>query len=149
MPRGARPLSIEEILQTRVSIENECWIWTGYSKPIGRNPEGSRYGRFSGIYAHVLVYVSLVGEVPEGMELDHLCRKTLCVNPAHLQPVIHRENVLRGEGHTAKNARKTKCPNGHAYTKKNTRLYTSPQGQIARICRACEYERSIARRRKR
>jgi hypothetical protein len=69
-----------------------CWLWTAAHH---------RYGIFQpekgNQLAHRIAYEMLVGPVPEGLELDHLCRVTLCVNPAHLEPVTHRENVRRGK----------------------------------------------------
>jgi hypothetical protein len=94
--------------------------------------------------AHRLVYEELVGPIPEGMELDHLCRNTSCVNPAHLEPVPHRVNVLRGVGPTAENAVKTECVNGHPLTGRN--LCIRKEG--GRKCRTCLYaarDRWIAR----
>lgn len=68
-----------------------CWIWTG-----SRSPDG--YGRHGGTYAHTLLYEAHVGPVPEGQELDHLCRVPACCNPDHLEPVTHAENVRRAIG---------------------------------------------------
>jgi hypothetical protein len=71
-----------------------CWLWTGYRYPLG-------YGKFSvGTeqgYAHIWSFRLHIGPVPDGKELDHLCRNPSCVNPNHLEPVTHRENVLRGK----------------------------------------------------
>lgn len=89
--------------------EDGCWGWTG-------SPNGNGYGhaRVDGktYVAHRYVYQSTVGPIPEGLQLDHLCRNRMCVNPSHLEPVTHRENVLRGQGHAAINARKTHCSCG-------------------------------------
>lgn len=90
---------------------DECWGWLAH-----RNPKG--YGRFSvtrthHVQAHRFAYEQEVGPIPTGLTLDHLCRNRGCVNPAHLEPVTNRENVLRGETLPALNIRKTRCPNGH------------------------------------
>lgn len=82
---------------------------------------------------HRYVYEALVSEIPEGMELDHLCRVRHCCNPAHLEPVTPLENTMRGEGPTAVNARKTHCVHGHEFTPENT--YIRPDG--SRKCIAC------------
>jgi HNH endonuclease len=80
------------------------------------------------------MYRLLVGPVPEGLELDHLCRNRACVNPAHLEPVSHRENVLRGASFAAINAVKTHCiHDGHPFDDVNT--IVRPEGR--RGCRAC------------
>ena len=74
-----------------------CWIWTGASV----NSRGPRYGTYrlsngKAKKAHRMIYESLKGLIPVGLELDHLCRNTLCVNPEHLEPVTHKVNVQRG-----------------------------------------------------
>lgn len=78
------------------------------------------------------------GPVPDGMELDHGCRTPACVRPFHLEPVLHRENVLRGDSPSAHNARKTYCPRGHSYDSQRT------NGQ--RGCKTCHREQERARR---
>src|SRR5206468_10048134 len=95
-----------------------CWIWTGQRTPLG-------YGQYSvsrgpGMPsltrgAHVVMYESLRGPVPEGLELDHTCRMPSCVNPNHLDAITHRENILRGNTVCAANAKKISAPCGHAY----------------------------------
>src|ERR1700755_3231525 len=97
---------------SKVSLghENGCWVWVGAM-------DGGGYGR---VYtkgrprAHKAAWVYLRGPVPDGLELDHLCRNRACVNPKHLEPVTHRENLLRGMAPAAINSRKTHCPKGHA-----------------------------------
>lgn len=115
-----------------------CWVWTasrdqGYGKMY-------YHGRY--VRAHILAYEWLVGPIPAGLELDHLCRNHACVNPVHLEPVTHRENLRRGVGASALNAVKTHCPQGHEYTPENTRIARNGY----RVCRACHREE--VRRRK-
>lgn len=98
------------------------------------------------LMAHRFFYELLKEPIPEGLTLDHLCRVTACVNPAHLEPVTGRENSLRGTNPCALNARKTQCKNGHPLSGVN--LYIKPIG--SRICRTCsreEYHRNKSRRR--
>jgi hypothetical protein len=78
-----------------------------------------------------------------GLELDHLCRNAKCVNPYHLDPVSHRENVRRALPYiTPRNSKKTCCPKGHEYDAENTRIYTNQRtGRTSRYCRACDRER--------
>jgi hypothetical protein len=107
-----------------------CWLWTN-----ALNREG--YGAFtiSGkkVGAHIIAFEWLIGAVPEGLELDHLCRVRSCVNPAHLEAVTHKENTLRGQSLQAENARKTHCKRGHPFNETNTRV--EPDGR--RVCRTC------------
>ena len=77
-------------------------------------------------------------KVPEGMELDHLCRNRACINPNHLEAVTHRENCLRGASPPAHFARQTHCVNGHAFDETNT--YLRHDGQGKRKCRTCARE---------
>lgn len=118
-----------------------CWLFTG-------THSGSGYGNIShqnrGVYAHRAAYELLVGPIPLGFELDHLCRVRHCVNPRHLEPVTRTENILRGEGACAKNSRKTHCINGHPFDEVNTRW--RPNGQ--RTCRACERSTGLRATRK-
>lgn len=123
---------LHPILQTR------CWIWQGCINSIG-------YGQITiagQIYlAHRFVYEYLVGLIPEGLTLDHLCRNTACVNPDHLEPVTYKENTLRGIGPTAINSKKTYCKHGHEFTVENTRMRKSG----GRSCRTCERRTSLQR----
>lgn len=86
--------------------------------------------------AHRFAYELLVGPIPTGLTLDHLCRRPACVNPSHLEPVSLRDNILRGEGPVALGARVTHCPQGHPYDLFNT--YIDPSG--TRRCRTCHRE---------
>src|SRR5574340_236746 len=98
--------------------EAPCWEWTASR----RNGYGQvRRGRGTA-YAHRAVYEELRAPIPGGTELDHLCRNTGCVNPAHLEPVTHRENLLRGESFSAVNAVKDRCDAGHLLSAANTRV---------------------------
>lgn len=95
-----------------------CWLWTGCVLPAGHGQIREAEPRRTRL-VHRVVYEALVGPVPEGLELDHLCRRPACVNPAHLEPVTHRENILRGEAPSAQLARRTTCHRGHPLTGAN------------------------------
>lgn len=99
-------------------------LWKGYGL-LGRGKDR---------YAHRVAYREAYGEIPDGLELDHLCRNRRCVNPEHLEAVTHHVNLLRGNTIPARNARKTHCPNGHAYDETNTYV-SAARGY--RQCRAC------------
>lgn len=92
------------------------------------------------VRAHRLVYELLVGPIPDGLQLDHLCRNRGCVRPDHLEPVTRRTNILRGTGPSAIHARKTQCPHGHPYDRTVTR-----RGTTERRCSTCENARGRAR----
>lgn len=111
-------------------MQDKCWLWGG---SIHTNDYGIMYYEKKRYRAHRFVYEALVGAIPEGLVLDHLCRVTRCVNPEHLEPVTNKENILRGTCPMAENARKTHCPNGHRYTKDNT--IVTKRGY--RKCRTC------------
>lgn len=127
---------VERVLARCATTEpGSCWTWTGgTTRGYGRIRIGA--GRF---YVHRVAYEALVGPIPEGMQLDHLCRNRSCVNPEHLEPVTCRTNLMRGDTKAAHYAARAECPHGHAYDKANT--YLRPGG--GRACRACrrEYER--------
>jgi hypothetical protein len=84
--------------------------------------------------------VRYVGKIPEGLQIDHLCRVRECANPAHLEAVTCRENLLRGDTVTAHNANKTHCVNGHEYTPENTAI-TRDGCRRCRICHRADSNR--------
>lgn len=101
-------------------IPGGCWEWTGHLI--------NGYGSIGGRLAHRVSYMEIVGQIPDGLELDHLCRNTLCLNPEHLEPVTKRENLRRVV------IAKTHCKRGHEFTPENTWLDTKRR---ARHCRTC------------
>jgi hypothetical protein len=120
-----------------------CLIWTGAT-------DGSGYGQIKldgrAPKVHRIVWVWANGRsVPDGLTLDHLCRVHACANPAHLEPVTHRTNTLRGQGLAADNARRTHCPRGHELTAGNLRPSRLARG--CRACLACDRERVAERHR--
>ena len=122
-----------------------CWLWTGATNRGG-------YGEFRmrdrPVLSHRLACQWLVGVIPIGTELDHLCRTTGCVNPTHLEAVAHSENLRRGrsvEATTAYHRARTHCARGHAFDEENT--YYMPTGRACRACRRITQARSRAARR--
>jgi hypothetical protein len=111
-----------------------CWLWTGATSSTG-------YGNFwmdrRYVGAHRAAYLMFRGPVPEGLELDHLCRVRRCVNPFHLEAVTRQINTLRGTGPSAENATKTHCKRGHELAGDN--LYVTRPG--TRTCKACKAQK--------
>ena len=114
-----------------------CWLWTGFINPGGYAAMSiwdSRDQKSYSFRVHQATYAHKNGLPPPGLVTDHLCRVRHCVNPEHLQMVTNRENVLRGDGYTAKRARQTHCKNGHPL--KGDNLYINPSSG-GRVCRTC------------
>lgn len=108
----------------------DCWLWTGAKHQHGY---GRHRFKIESYFAHITSYRMVYGEVPLELELDHVCRIKACVNPDHLEPVPHRENLMRGECPTAKFALQTHCLRGHEFTDENTYRWRN----VGRLCRAC------------
>lgn len=130
-----------------------CWHWSGSANPKygtfawdARRPSGDKCKR---MLAHRASYMLYVGEIPEGKELDHVCRNTLCVNPAHLRPCTRKENMEavawanrdKPKGH--KRPLKLFCKRGHDLS-----INSKPtaDGRECRICRVDIYKRQRLRR---
>jgi hypothetical protein len=112
-------------------LDGDCLVWTG---PIA----GAGYGAFNFggdfHYAHRWSWESVNGPIPDGMVIDHLCRRPSCVNPAHLRVVTQRENLLAGNTVNARNAAKDRCDRGHDFDEANT--YWNRGRRHCRRCRA-------------
>lgn len=139
----------EHYARLDTSDPDACWPWPG-----GQNGDG--YGSLMDYYvghrAHKYFYERIVGLVPKGLVLDHLCHDPstcvggkscphrACCNPKHLAIVTHRDNLLRGNTKAAQNVAKTECAQGHPYTEENT--FVRPNRPNSRECRQCMRDRA-------
>lgn len=131
----------------KIDRSRECWIWTGAKDPTGYGRFHVRVGdRYVDALAHRFAYERLIGPVPDGLTIDHLCRNRSCVNPKHMKLVSVQTNILRGDAPTAHNARKTHCVHGHSFDEANT---YRPPGSKRRQCRTCKARRHRERLEKR
>jgi hypothetical protein len=121
-----------------------CWEWQQCRTRKGYGQVTvSRAGVWKRLYAHRVSYEVFVGPIPDGLQIDHLCRNRACVNPKHLEPVTSWQNNHRSPLSRASiNAAKRKCPKGHAYDERNT--YRNADG--SRLCRTCRRALDAARR---
>lgn len=132
--RRSRTEVLRERLSKKTTIDHktDCWNWQGAKLPTG-------YGHIKvdgrEFYTHRLSYELAVGPIPAGLVIDHLCRNTSCLNPAHLEPVTTRENLLRSPvAPAAINAAKTHCKREHEFTTENTLVRSGGK----RVCRTCK-----------
>ena len=142
MSYPGKPLR-ERVLSRLIIDPSGCLLWTGYTTKEGYGQVSARQdGTQSFYYVHRLMYEWFVGPIPDGLQIDHLCRIRHCGCPAHMEAVTSRENTLRGESPSARAARRTHCPQGHEYDAMNTYYFRG-----ARQCRACwplKRRRSVA-----
>ena len=123
-----------------------CWLWIGSGHSAGY---GSIFYNGKSDYAHRVSYILQYGEIPDGLQIDHLCRVRSCVNPDHLEAVTPRVNTKRGnaseslQSHYDLNRLKTHCPHGHEYSEENT-LHTACG---RRQCKTCNRDRQRRYRR--
>lgn len=137
--------STPESFWARVDRSGECWLWQG-----SKNSDGYGSLKYQGrmLSPHRLAYELSVGPIPEGSDLDHLCRNRACANPDHLEVVTRKENVMRGEGVAAHHARQTHCKYGHEFSTENTLLLHRKRG-TERICRECHRRNNRANKARR
>lgn len=135
-PTAGAPLRIlddVERLWSRIDRTGDCWVWTASTT------DGYGYTQWDGRLwrVHRLVYTLLIGPIPTGMQLDHLCRSRACCRPDHLEPVTHAVNVRRG----LRSMRQT-CPRNHPYDIRLER----PNGRVERRCSICANDNRRRRR---
>lgn len=142
--RGPKVRPVMERILMRTEIVDmghltPCWIWGGYTGNGGYGQVLVDSSRRKG-NVHRVAYEHIIGPVPKGLLLDHLCRVPACLNPDHLEPVTCRENIRRG----IKGVLTTHCPQNHEYTPENTSWQRHARG-ISRRCKTCHREKERAR----
>lgn len=126
--------TIERFFSKVRCMPNGCWEWIACRMP-GKYDYGVFRKDHSNYLAHRFAYEILIGPIPKGLTLDHLCRNPSCINPMHTEPVTLSENLNRGEHHN-QNSFVTCCPKGHPYSFENT--YFDKRG--FRSCKECHRE---------
>ncbi len=145
-PEAPKIPTVLERMESRIQPEPNtgCWLWTGATNSDGY---GFVWHNRKNEYAHRVMYSEKVGQIPEGLQLDHLCEQKCCVNPSHLRATTARENILRSGAPTARNHRKIRCINGHLFTTENTYVYS--RGDFPRrMCKTCCFNNQRERREK-
>lgn len=144
------PSRLLERFRTKFTVgPGGCWLWGAAMIKGGYAVFGAPRTEQSGprkVLAHRYAYEVLIGPIPTGLSLDHLCRTRHCVNPGHLEPVTRGENVLRGIGPCAVNARKVSCKRGHPLDSANTYVIPSTGYRACRTCRVIHKATFAARR---
>lgn len=152
LSRGRKRIPWELRFWSKVRKTETCWLWIGNTR--------NGYGRFRlgsdtpSRAAHRIAYELLIGNIPKGLDLDHLCRVRNCVNPEHLEPVTRSLNIRRGEGPLLLSQRQTRkemvCKNGHPLVGKNIYYRPDRPGKVeCRQCRLDAVERHKTRKRRR
>lgn len=131
-------------------VNDGCWLWLAARNKHGYGVIGLDRSKRTTL-AHRASYELTKGSIPDGLSLDHLCRNPGCVNPSHLEPVTHAENMARGQWKNQASSKRTHCPKGHPYSGKNLIfIVTRSHPNGSRGCRACknEIQRRMRRERK-
>lgn len=128
---------MKRVVQISPSVTDGCWIYLGYCTPAGygqvtlNKDEGSNRTE----YVHRITYKHFIGDIPEGLGLDHLCRIRNCCNPWHLDPVDQKTNTRRGEAPRIVLSKMNVCAEGHDLTHDNTYVDPTTGFRRCRICR--------------
>lgn len=121
------PTPIAERVWPNVEFTDGCWLWNGHRDSHGYGQIGVTGGRTKTLLVHRWTYEYVIGAIPDGLELDHLCRTPSCVNPWHLEPVTHVENLRR--------TRRDVCSRGHPFSEEGG-------SRTRRVCRICATRRN-------
>lgn len=149
-------MTLSDRLMAKVDrTDGGCWLWTAR---LDRDGYGIIQAHGNARFAHRIAYELFVGEIPDGLQVDHVCHRAdecaggkgclhrRCVNPEHLEAITPRANVLRSHNVTARNAAAIECIHGHPFDEANTYVYPSGPREGERKCRSCA--RDEARRRR-
>ena len=131
---------VKDYLLSKIIKKEGCWEYQGSTV------RGYCRIQLKGIghQAHRVSYETFIGEIPEGLTIDHLCENKICINPDHLEAVTMKVNVLRGTAVSAINARKTHCNKGHEFSGRNLVMKKkSKSSGMERVCRICKNSRQI------
>ena len=143
-PRIPKPSQFAQ--RVVLTDQGECWAWSGQIDQLGYARIHNKYGT---TYAHRMAYELMVGAIPDGMELDHVCRNRGCVNPEHLRPCTRSEN-LRNTGKMRTNTSGFKGVSWHKAERKWTARITlhrkgktlgyfdTPEEAYAAYCKAAK-----------
>jgi len=134
---AGKPQNPRKRFERKFEKTSGCWIWkTGTN---GKNGYGMFFDGARKVCAHRFSWELYRGPIPVGMEVDHLCKTRLCVNPDHMEVVTRAENIRRSDAPQAINARKTACPKGHPYEQFG---YVNPTTGKRR-CQPCGNQQSL------
>lgn len=152
----ARDLSLEDrVNEIGWSVTGQgCWEWLGARNGHGYGMINHSREGLSGARAHRVMYKLLVGDLSDESVLRHRCDNPPCVNPDHLTPGTHEDNMRdmaeRGRSGVSYEARGGRCPNGHDMTQAGSHITRTRGGRSHRTCIACDrarkarYERKVA-----
>lgn len=143
---------LERRIMNKFTAGDDCWEWKAGRNQSGYGVIGAGGNGGRPLRAHRVLYEILVGPIPAGLDIDHLCRNRGCVNPAHLEPVTRSENVRRGIAPLVtrqRAAERTHCKRGHEFTPENTYMQKLRTGSLARSCRKCAALRESRRHERR